>query len=92
MSTRITTLREVHQDKTGVVPKVASLMENRWNQCAKFTIIQLEEDGDKYKVTRNQEDTDYQVNHLLNVSQRICSCGIWQGYGIPCADAMIYYK
>jgi hypothetical protein len=40
----------------------------------------------------NQEDTDYQVNHLLNVSQRACSCGIWKGYGIPCADAMIYYK
>jgi SWIM zinc finger len=91
ISTHRSTLKEENRNKTGVVPEVTGLMEKRWRECASFTIIQLEEDGDKYKVTCTQENSRYQINPLVHVSQCTCSCGMWKGYGIPCVDAMICF-
>jgi SWIM zinc finger len=67
-------------------------MEKRYNECVGFKIIQLQDEGDKCRVTQTFEDAFHQVHHVVHVSQCTCTCGIWQGYGIPCLDATKYFR
>jgi SWIM zinc finger len=91
MCTRIATLREANKNETGVVPKCAQTMETRWKNCAPFGIIQLEQGGHRYKVTRSTTNI-FQTNHVVDIQKKECSCGLWQEFGIPCVDAMAYYR
>jgi hypothetical protein len=90
MSTHIATLRELNKNKSGVVPNCAIKLNDRWEKCAGMPIIQLEEGGDKFMVTRTQ-DTGNQVAHVVNIDDRFCSRGMWQEYGMPCVDALACY-
>jgi SWIM zinc finger len=67
-------------------------METRYSECVGFKIMQLQEEGDKYKVTQSSNDAFQQVYHVVHVSQRTCKCGMWHGYGIPCLDVMKYFQ
>jgi SWIM zinc finger len=91
MSTRISTLREKSCDKVGVVPEVVGILQNPWDDSEKHQIIKLEDGGDHYKVAR-QEINSFQTMHVVNVKEKNCTCGMWQEYGYPCVDAMVYYR
>jgi SWIM zinc finger/Transposase, Mutator family len=91
MSTRISMLREKNRDKVGVVPEVVGIIQNRWDESEKHTIIQLEEGGDTYRITRH-EINSYQTIHVVHIKHRTCTCGMWQEYGYPCIDGMVYYR
>jgi SWIM zinc finger len=34
----------------------------------------------------------FQTNHVVEIGKKQCSCGIWQEFGIPCINAMAYYR
>jgi hypothetical protein len=91
ISTRIATLREGNRNKTGVVPECARIIDKRWKDCALFEVIQLEEDAFKFKVTRDPKN-GYRVTHVLDMTAATCTCEIWQNHGIPCLDAIAYFR
>jgi hypothetical protein len=93
MTERITRLREKLNDKTGVVEKVAALVNKRWTNCAGCKVIQLEEEGSIFTVVRpsrsaSENDACYNINGL----NKRCDCGVWQDHGVPCIHAVAYYK
>jgi hypothetical protein len=91
MSSRIALLREASTNATGIVPKCDQIMEMRWRKCAALGVIELEPGVDRYKVSRPEKMHSKQIM-LLKLKKKQCSCGIWQEFGIPCIDAMAYYR
>jgi MULE transposase domain len=91
MSSRIALLREAHANDSGVVPKCAQIMEVRWRNCAPLRVFELEPGVDRYKVSRPEKNA-FQTNHVVEIGKKRCSCGIWQEFGIPCIDAMAYFR
>jgi SWIM zinc finger len=91
MSTRIALLREASVKVTGVVSKCAQVIEVRWRKCAPLGVFELEPGVDCFKVSRPEKNA-FQTNHVVEIGKKQCSCGIWQEFGIPCIDAMAYYR
>jgi hypothetical protein len=56
-----------------------------------FEVFQLEEDGDKFKVTRDPKN-GYRVTHVLEITAATCTCRIWQNHGISRLDAIAYFQ
>jgi Transposase, Mutator family len=93
MSTRITTLRLQNKDKSGVVPNMKSVLQKRFDNCANFQVMLLEEGDEKYKVVRSlYAPGDRHRIHTLDINEKRCSCGVWQDYKVPCVDAMAYFR
>jgi hypothetical protein len=65
MADRIAMLREEHRKKVGVTPECAGLLRKHWQNFALYKIIQLEENGDKYKVTRPKKIISKQPTSLI---------------------------
>jgi hypothetical protein len=81
------------KDKTGVVENIAGLVNKRWQNCAGYKVIQVQEDGSIFTVVRpgrsaSEEDICFNVD-VLNKS---CDCGVWQDHGVPCIHAIAYYR
>jgi SWIM zinc finger len=91
MSSRISTLRSIKKNKMGVVPACYEKLNNRWTTCATYKVFDIEEGGNKFKVTRPMNN-GYQTNHIIQVKECFCSCRMWQKYGYPWADAMAYFR
>jgi SWIM zinc finger len=75
----------------GVVPECYKKLKNRWTTCASYKVFEIEESGNKYKVTRPMNNC-YPTNHVIQVNECFCSCGMWQAYEYPCVDAMAYFR
>jgi SWIM zinc finger len=91
MSMHISTLREKARDETGVLPNIAAKLELRRKESAGMSIIKLDEDSDNYQVSR-EASSRFPITHIMRVGECFCSCGMWQEYGYPCVDAMVYYR
>jgi SWIM zinc finger len=91
ISSRISTLRSVNKNKTGVVPACYEKLNNHWTTCATYKVFKTEENGNKYKVTPTMKN-GYQTNHVIHVNECFCSCGTWKEYGYTCVDAMAYFR
>jgi SWIM zinc finger len=91
MSSHISALRAVNKNKTGVVPECYEKLDNCWTTCASYKVFEIEEGCNKYKVTHPMNNS-YQTNHVNQVNDCFCSCGMWQEYGYPCVDAMAYFQ
>jgi hypothetical protein len=79
-------------NKSGVMPPKHHLMQQRYQMCAGFEVIQLHETTDKFKNNRtNGPLGEVATAHRVDIRERKCTCGKWQEYGCPCIDAMAYY-
>jgi Transposase, Mutator family len=93
MMERIASLRVLHKGKTGVVEKVAAMVSNRWVNCAGFKVVELEENGTIFTIVRRrQKASDDDIRYKIDVVNKTCDCGEWQDHGVPCIDAIAYFK
>ena len=93
MFKRISSLREKHKDKEGVVHCVKGLLQERYNGCGAYEVYQLTERSDEFTIVRkNTTSSETFCQYTINVAQKICECGEWQECGYPCVDAMAYLR
>ena len=93
LSTRISALRLENEDKTGVVPRMQEVLQKRFDSCAGFQVIELEEGVAHFKVIRSVYRPGERARvHHIDVQNKTCSCGKWQDFQSPCVDAMAYLR
>ena len=93
MVLRIVSLRDEHKDKTGVVDKVASKVRTRWDCCVGFHVANLRENGRIVTIFRHSRNMlSDPVSYNLDLVHKTCDCGEWQEHGVPCVDAMAYFR
>jgi hypothetical protein len=86
-------LRLENFKKDGVMPPTQHLMQQRYQICAGFEVIQLHETMDKFKLNgTNGPLGEVATAHRVDIQERTCTCGKWQEYGCTCIDAMAYYQ
>ncbi|KAG7364813.1 MULE transposase domain containing protein [Nitzschia inconspicua] len=93
MMNRICSLREENYGREGVVDKVAEILENRWKNCSNFQVREVVKGGSQFDVFRPSRGASLpETNRLLDVREQTCECGKWQEHGVPCIDAVAYYR
>ncbi|KAG7363059.1 MULE transposase domain containing protein [Nitzschia inconspicua] len=93
MMNRICSLREENYGREGVVDKVAEILENRWKNCSNFQVREVVKGGSQFDVFRPSRGASLpETNRLLYVREQTCECGKWQEHGVPCIDAVAYYR
>jgi hypothetical protein len=93
MMKRISSLREKHKDKEGVVHSVKGMLHDRWERVIGYQVYRLTDDGDEFTITRKRTTVSESfTQYTINVALKICECGEWQEYGFPCVDAMAYLR
>ena len=93
MYQRISQLREMKKGNTGVIGKVKAIISRRWQNCAGFKVVNLEERATRFVVTRlTQSASEEAVFYNVDVENRFCECGEWQDNGFPCIDAIAYFR
>jgi SWIM zinc finger len=89
-------MRTKHKEKVGVVESVVSLLERRWAFMAQYRVRQIELNGNKFSVLRNnnipRSNNDNCVIANVDMEQKRCNCGEWQDHGIPCVHALVVFK
>jgi transposase-like protein len=53
MSVRISKLRNASKESKGIVPSMAAIVKSRFDNCAGFDVIQLEESIEEYMIVRS---------------------------------------
>ncbi|KAG7361515.1 MULE transposase domain containing protein [Nitzschia inconspicua] len=93
MMNRICSLREENYGREGVVDKVAEILERRWKNCSNFQVKEVVKGGSQFDVFRPSRGASQpETNRLLDVREHTCECGKWQEHGVPCIDAVAYYR
>jgi hypothetical protein len=93
MTWRIGEIRVRHKHKAGVVEEVAAVLKDRWAKCAWFKVIELQENGIIFSVIRRAKlSSDEDVSFNIDEFNRSCDCGEWQDHGVPCIDAIAYFR
>jgi hypothetical protein len=93
MSVRISKLRDASKESKGIVSSMAAIVKSRFDNCAGFDVIQLEESIEEYMIVRSMyRPGSTQQTHKINTETKICTCGVWQDTQVPCVDAMAYYR
>ncbi|KAG7363597.1 hypothetical protein IV203_026958 [Nitzschia inconspicua] len=93
MMNRICSLWEENYGREGVVDKVAEILENRWKNCSNFQVREVVKGGSQFDVFRPSRGASLpETNRLLDVREQTCECGKWQEHGVPCIDAVAYYR
>jgi hypothetical protein len=94
MCQRITDLRTKHKDKIGIVDAKNGIIEERWEKCAGYQVYELQQEDHVYLVVRQSRGgaPSFGRSYKVDISLQTCDCGIWQADGIPCIDAIAFYK
>ncbi|KAG7374058.1 transposase, mutator family protein [Nitzschia inconspicua] len=93
MMNRICSLREENYGREGVVDKVAEILESRWKNCSNFQVREVVKGGSQFDVFHPSRGASQpETNRLLDVREQTCECGKWQEHGVPCIDAVAYYR
>ena len=95
ITTRTTKLREevAGENSENVVPQTEQIIRKLWNSSAACQVVLIQQGDPRYKVKRGAVIQGlHQVSHVIDVSKKSCSCGQWQDFGIPCLDAIAYYR
>jgi hypothetical protein len=93
MTERIGDIRLLHKHKAGVVEEVAAVLNDRWDNCAWFKVVELQENGIVFSVIgRAKLSSDEDVSYNIDVFTKNCDFGEWQDHGVPCIDAIAYYR
>ena len=93
MLRRICQLRDDHRGKAGVVEHMKHVLQKRWDNCAGFDVLEIEEDRNLFTVIRNARGaSEEERKYNIDVRQHKCNCGEWQEHDVPCIDAMAYYR
>jgi hypothetical protein len=90
---RISELREKVKNKDGVVSRVVDKIRGHWTSCAGYTVTELQDEGDKYTIVRQQSDILLSSSKFtIDIVDETCTCGEWQEHGYPCVDAIAYFR
>jgi hypothetical protein len=90
---RITKLRLGISGKTGVIGKLVALLNWRWKNCASFQVVQLQHNGSIFTIIRKgKRASENDTRFNIDVINKICDCGEWQDHGVPCIDAIAYFR
>lgn len=90
---RSSTLRSVYREERGLVDEWESRLQERWDNCAGFSVHEIEENGHTFLIQRpNTTVRASNRNHTIDVRKKWCSCGQWQEHQVPCIDACAYYR
>ena len=93
MIQRIALLREKHLDKVGVVEKVFSFLQNAFQECARFQVLQVNGAGKEFIVIHQASSAMAHADrYTIDIDNSTCECGLWQEYGYPCVHAMSYFR
>jgi hypothetical protein len=93
MALRVEDMRKKHREKKGIVEKVISSIKNRWEQSVGYQVSVQTTEGRMVTVYRNVDDESGNPNSCnLDTRLEYCDCGEWHSYGIPCVDAMAYFR
>jgi hypothetical protein len=93
MVLRIASLWELHKSKSGVIEKVVAKVSKRWENCLSFRIVEQRGSGRMFTVFRTSErNPENTTCYTIDILDKRCDCGEWQLYGIPCVDAVAYYR
>lgn len=93
MMNRIVINREKHKGKSGVVENMLGILQKRWENCAGFQIVQIQENGTLFNITRQSRGrSEPGRSFTIDIANKMCECGQWQEHCVPCVDAIAYYK
>ena len=93
MMRRITTLREKHKGRDGVVHSVKGLLHDRWERVIGYEVLRVTATSDEFTIVRKRSSASESfTQYTINIATKICECGEWQEYGYPCVDAMAYLR
>lgn len=68
-------------------------MNRQWENCVGFQVVDTQLNARKFSVFRNfQGGTENPISFTIDVVDGSCDCGQWQAYGVPCVDAMAYFR
>lgn len=90
---RITKLRTSSQGKHGILQDIKCVLEQRWDGCAAFVVLEVEAEGNLFTIIR--QTTSAMGNggrYTIDVGKKTCECGQWQEHGYPCIDAMAFFR
>jgi hypothetical protein len=85
--------RKNYKDKWGMGAYYSNLYKERYNKCAVYNVIPINEDELTYKVYVGEgvEYVHYKTQ-FLNLREKTCSCGTWQDTELFCEHIMSYYR
>ena len=90
---RISTLREKHKGKEGVVHSIKSLLHDRWERVIGYEVHRSTATSEEFTIVRKRSPvSDSFTQYTIDVALKICECGEWQEYGYPCVDALAYLR
>lgn len=86
-------LRDEHKGKTGIIEKLVALLTERWENSAGFKVLDIQGNGHVFSVIRKgRSPLENGTSYTIDIVKRTCDCGEWQDQGLPCIDAMAYYR
>jgi hypothetical protein len=91
MMERITKLRTSLQGKHGVLQVIRGILEQRWEGCAAFLVLEVQREGDLFTISR--QTTSAMENggrYTIDIAKKTCECGQWQEHGYPCIDSQVF--
>jgi hypothetical protein len=90
---RISTMREKHKGKEGVVHSIKSLLHDRWERVIGYEVHRSTATSEEFTIVRKRSPaSDSFTQYTIDVALKICECGEWQEYGYPCVDALAYLR
>ena len=93
MLENISMSRDKHRGKTGVVQSTVDLLKKHWEDCAGFKIWEIHGNGEIFRVVRDGLSAlGNSRSYNIDIINMTCECGEWQEHGVPCIDAMAYFR
>ena len=90
---KISNGRSMYKEKRGMVAYYSNIYKERYNDCAIYNVIPINEDELTYKVYEGEGDEYvHYKTQILNIRERTCSCGKWQDTELFCEHVMAYYR
>jgi Transposase, Mutator family len=90
---RASSLRAIYRKEKGLIEEWSTILNKRWEQCAGFKVHEVNEEGVQYLIERPTIGTNMTTrHHTINITDKTCSCGLWQEHDVPCIDACAYYR
>lgn len=90
---KISNGRMAYKDKRGMVAFYSNLYKQRYNACAIYNVIPINEEQSTYKVYVGEgDDYVHYKTQFLNMQQKTCTCGEWQDTELFCEHVMSYYR
>jgi hypothetical protein len=93
ISLKISKLRTKHEGKRGMIASYVATYRDLFDKAATYNVIPINTENYTYKVFYG-EGSDYNStkSHVVNMRNRMCTCGQWQNNELMCVHVMSYYR